>query len=102
MVPQKYLDLYDAEQISLPDFPDHINAQRPQAPEAQFSDAQLRRARRGYYAIISEVDYYVGKILGSLEANGKRNNTIVVFTSDHGEWLGDHCVTVKVIRPMTP
>ncbi len=90
MVPQRFLDLYDVDALSLPDFPDRINAQRPLAPEAQFSDAQLRRARQGYYAMISEVDHYVGKILDSLEARGKRNNTIVVFTSDHGEWLGDH------------
>lgn len=90
MAPQKYLDLYDPGQISLPNFPDPINARRPPAPEAQFSDAQLRRARQGYYAMISEVDHYVAAILDSLEANGKRDNTIVVFTSDHGEWLGDH------------
>ncbi len=90
MAPRKYLELYDVEKLSPPEFPDRINAQRPQAPEAQFSDAQLRRARQGYYAMISEVDHYVGRILDSLEANGKRNDTIVVFTSDHGEWLGDH------------
>lgn len=90
MAPQKYLDRYDVDQLSLPEFPDHINARRPLEPEAAFSDAQLRRARQGYYAMISEVDDYVGKILASLEASGKRNNTIVVFTSDHGEWLGDH------------
>ncbi|MCE2472206.1 MAG: sulfatase-like hydrolase/transferase [Anaerolineae bacterium] len=90
MTPQKYLDLYDADQLSIPEFPDHINAGRPPEPEAPFSDAQLRRARQGYYAMISEVDHFVGRILDSLEACGKRNNTIVVFTSDHGEWLGDH------------
>ena len=90
MAPQKYLDLYDPEQISLPNFPDSITAQRPPEPEAQFSDAQLRRARQGYYAMISEVDFYVGEILDRLETSGKRNNTIVIFTSDHGEWLGDH------------
>ena len=90
MVPQKYLDLYDPEQLSLPEYPEHINQRRPKEPAAPFSDAQLRRARQGYYAMVSEVDHYVGRILNSLEARGKRNNTIIVFTSDHGEWLGDH------------
>ena len=90
MTPQKYLDLYDAEMLSLPEFPEHINAQRQQEPEEQFSDAQLRRARQGYYAMISEVDFYIGEILDRLEACGKRDDTIVVFTSDHGEWLGEH------------
>ena len=40
--------------------------------------------------MISEVDYYVGEILDRLAACGKRDDTIVVFTSDHGEWLGEH------------
>ena len=84
------LTSYDPERLSLPKFPDHIDAQRPQQPAAPFSNAQLRRARHGYYAMISEVDHYVGRILKSLDAKGKRNDTIVVFTSDHGEWLGEH------------
>ncbi len=90
MTPQKYLDLYEAEKLSLPDFPADIDAPRPQDLEAPFSDAQLRRARLGYYAMISEVDFYVGEILDRLAACGKRDDTIVVFTSDHGEWLGEH------------
>lgn len=40
--------------------------------------------------MISEVDDYVGQILAALEACGQRENTILVFTSDHGEWLGSH------------
>ena len=40
--------------------------------------------------MVSEVDHYVGRILAALEACGKRQNTIIVFTSDHGEWLGEH------------
>ena len=90
IAPQKYLDMYDPAQLSLPQYPAAIDQQRPKEPEAQFSDAQLRRAKQGYYAMISEVDHYVGRILAELEAYGKRDDTIVVFTSDHGEWLGDH------------
>ena len=90
MVPQKYLDLYDPNDLSLPTFPPPIDRQRPQDENKPFSDAQLRRARQGYYAMISEVDEYVGKILAALDANGQRDSTVVVFTSDHGEWLGSH------------
>ena len=90
MVPQKYLDLYDPAALAIPAFPPEINRQRPRDPEALYSDAQLRRAKQGYYAMISEVDDYVGRILDALEECGKRDETIVVFTSDHGEWLGDH------------
>ena len=90
MAPQKYLDLYDPEDLSVPEFPPKIEGQRQRKPDQRFSDAHLRRAKQGYYAMISEVDDYVGRILGALDAEGLRDNTIVVFTSDHGEWLGTH------------
>lgn len=90
IAPQKYLDMYDENGLSLPAYPPEIDRQRPADPAALFSDAQLRSAKQGYYAMVSEVDFYVGRILGALEAAGLRDETIVVFTSDHGEWLGDH------------
>jgi arylsulfatase A-like enzyme len=45
--------------------------------------------------MISLVDHQVGRILNSLEEQGLANNTLVVFTSDHGEWLGDHGLMLK-------
>ena len=90
MTPQKYLDLYEPASLSLPAFPPEIDAKRPRDPDQPFSDAHLRRAKQGYYAMISEVDHYVGEILAALDTLDQRQNTIVVFTSDHGEWLGEH------------
>ena len=90
IAPQKYLDMYDAGGLSLPTYPPDIDRRRSRDPAALFSNEQLRSAKQGYYAMISEVDHYVGRILNALEAAGKRDETIVVFTSDHGEWLGDH------------
>lgn len=86
VVPQKYLDLYDPDTLPIPDYPDDV--ERP--AEGVYSDSQLRAAKQGYYAMISEVDHYVGEILATLDAQGLAENTIVLFTSDHGEWLGDH------------
>lgn len=40
--------------------------------------------------MISAVDHHVGRILGCLEELGVWENTIVVYVSDHGEWLGEH------------
>jgi arylsulfatase A-like enzyme len=40
--------------------------------------------------MVSEVDSHVGRILDHLDRLGLRENTIVLFTSDHGEWLGEH------------
>jgi arylsulfatase A-like enzyme len=40
--------------------------------------------------MISEVDHHVGRLLARLEATGQARDTVVVFTSDHGDWLGEH------------
>lgn len=87
VVPQRFLDLYDPDALTLPTFPPEIEAQRS---NSTFSDAQLRSARHGYYAMVTEVDHHVGRILEKLEERGLAENTIIVFTSDHGEWLGEH------------
>ena len=90
IAPQKYLDMYDPAGLSLPEFPPEIDRRRPSDASALFSDGQLRAAKHGYYAMISEVDHYVGRILDALAVAGRRDDTIVVYTSDHGEWLGEH------------
>jgi choline-sulfatase len=56
---------------------------------------RIRRARAGYYAMIQEVDDYVGRIWNALEETGQLENTIFVYTSDHGESLGDHGLWLK-------
>ena len=43
-----------------------------------------------YYGLVADGDYWIGKILDKLDALGLATNTLVVFTSDHGEMLGDH------------
>lgn len=92
IVPQRFLDQYDPETFALPHFPPEIDAQRLRDGSMSdlYSDAQLRSARHGYYAMVSEVDYHVGVIMDQLAELGLAENTIVVFTSDHGEWLGEH------------
>ncbi len=96
IAPQRFLDLYDPATFALPTFPAAVEAERPPATDDDdaadelFSDAQLRAARHGYYAMVSEVDHHVGRILDYLDEAGLAEKTVVVFTSDHGEWLGEH------------
>ena len=51
---------------------------------------QSRRQRAHYYANVTMIDKQVGEIIDVLEARGDLDNTIIVFTSDHGDALGDH------------
>jgi len=50
---------------------------------------RLRMIRSYYYACISFIDYQVGRILDTLDATGQADNTLILFSSDHGELLGD-------------
>ncbi len=54
------------------------------------STEQLHRQRAHYYANCSMIDTQVGKIVDALEARGVLDNTIIIFTSDHGDCLNDH------------
>ena len=87
VAPQEFLDIYEPSELQIPSFPPKVDQTRM---GQEFSDQELRSARHGYYAMISEVDHHVGRILDKLEQFGLTENTIVVFTSDHGEWLGEH------------
>ena len=51
---------------------------------------KVRSARQGYYGSVSFVDEQIGRILAVLEKRGWLENTLVLFTSDHGDMLGDH------------
>ena len=53
-------------------------------------ERDIRQARANYYAMMSEVDAHIGRLLEFLRASGEDERTLVVFASDHGEHLGDH------------
>lgn len=59
------------------------------------SAEELRRMRAYYYANVEMIDTQVGRILDALKARGNLDNTIVIFTSDHGDNLGDHGLIQK-------
>lgn len=57
---------------------------------AQLSPDDFKRIRAVYYGMIAEVDAQLGRLFNALKARGDWDNTLVIFTSDHGEMLGDH------------
>jgi len=56
----------------------------------ELSDPHLRQLRATYYGLITEVDHHVGRLIAWLKRNGQYDETLIVFTCDHGEMLGDH------------
>ncbi|MCU0946070.1 MAG: sulfatase-like hydrolase/transferase [Rubritepida sp.] len=63
------------------------------------TDAQLREIVANSYGMISLIDHQVGRILIALDELGLADDTLVVFTADHGEWLGDHGLLLKGPMP---
>ncbi|WP_289035488.1 sulfatase-like hydrolase/transferase [uncultured Roseibium sp.] len=59
------------------------------------SQRDLRRLRALYFGMISEVDAQIGRILEQLKTSGDFENTLIIFTSDHAEMMGDHCMLGK-------
>ncbi|MFT7673261.1 MAG: arylsulfatase [Gammaproteobacteria bacterium] len=116
--PGEYADRYNPEDITLPTVTDSDLAGRPsycddlfpkgqgfrklywQADEGaeagstittdEVSDEAMRMAIAYTHAQVEMIDDGVGRMLASLEENGMMDNTIVIFTSDHGEYLGSH------------
>ena len=76
--PEAFRQLYDPADIVL----------RPNVPEDIVSDA--RKWLAGYYAHCSALDWCFGEVLKTLDKTGLSDNTLVVFTSDHGDMVGSH------------
>lgn len=64
-------------------------------PFSDYSAEALRKMRVGYYASVAYLDSEVGRLMEGLAESGLAENTLVIFTSDHGDMLGDHYQLVK-------
>ncbi len=67
-----------------------IHYQHEAKNNLKLDDKDVLQARATYYGMMSEVDFHIGRLIAYLEETGLYQNTLVVFTSDHGEQLGDH------------
>ncbi|WP_341367261.1 sulfatase-like hydrolase/transferase [Yoonia sp. BS5-3] len=61
----------------------------------ELDDAQLREVIANYYGMVSLIDHNVGRIMAELHRLGLDENTIVIYSADHGDWLGDHGLLLK-------
>lgn len=89
---------YDLEDIEYPAFPDDdFDDIPPQAinSKMEFSEHAIRDLRRGYYGSITHMDEQFGRLMAELDRLELRDNTIVVFVSDHGYMIGEHSMHKK-------
>ena len=71
---------------------------RHQTPEFKAPDDDVRRKKASYYGMCEIVDRHFGWIIDAVDRLGIRENTLIIYTSDHGEMLGDHGLTLKGCR----
>ena len=108
--PAAYADRYDLDDIPLPvdstgevwgdEPPMYVQYHLEEKYGTDWREIPTRKQREiiaHYWAMVDLVDDQVGRILTALEAAGVAEDTIVVFTSDHGDWLGDHGLFQKGI-----
>jgi arylsulfatase A-like enzyme len=111
VVPAPYNTMYDPEQMGRFARGASIEAEAAQHPLLQMAyadtaqehfipggkghvrdltEAEFRQIKATYYGMISEVDAQLGRAFDAIKARGEWDNTLVVFTSDHAEMMGDH------------
>ena len=103
--PEYFFSMYRDMELTPPPIGDWADADRLRRL-GRFTDADtgscdpelMRQARIGYYACISHLDNQIGRLLDALRDDGCHQDTVILFTSDHGELLGDHH-TFRKTRP---
>jgi arylsulfatase A-like enzyme len=103
--PRVYAEKFDPGTMPGPHFRDSDLTQQRKLASLDFQD-ELRtpeehdafRVQALYYAMIAQIDDQFARILQQLDEAGQRDNTVIIFTSDHGEALGDHGLMFKGCR----
>jgi iduronate 2-sulfatase len=103
VAPKQYYKSFPFQSMKLPD---KIKGDWDDIPNAginyktsknmQMNVIRQKKAVAGYYASVVYMDAMVGQVMSALEKTGMRDNTIVIFTSDHGYHLGEHDFWAKV------
>mgnify|MGYP002851419122 CR=1 FL=1 len=103
--PRAYADRFDPDNMPGPHFRSSDLAAQALLADVDFqtwaADPESfdgRRIQALYYAMIAQVDDQLARLLDCLDGTGQRDNTLVIFTSDHGESLGDHGLLYKGCR----
>jgi len=109
VAPQEFYDLYPTDQLPANKLhPDDGYVQHPWIAKCNdamvgedgwTSEEERRSAIAAYYGLVSSMDHNVGRIVNSLESTGLRDNTTVIYSSDHGENLGVRGLWGKMNSP---
>ena len=103
IVPEPYYSMYDPERLHLPETFGRLGHNKPTVQRnfsggwgiATHPQAQQREFVGRYYGYVTCIDAQIGRILKALDELGLREETLVIFTTDHGDMLGAHALYDK-------
>lgn len=99
VTPKAFFDMYNPEDIpppmrfgkgERPDHPSIVHLRNIVPHDGDIPLNQVQALRAAYYATVSYLDALIGRVLAALASSGQADNTLIVYTSDHGFSLGDH------------
>ena len=106
--PQEFWDMYEGAEIDVPLFPENLDETYSELDKwireynnvdqynEKITDAEsIRCVRRAYYALVSYIDKKVGELLDTLKLRGLDKDTVIAFTSDHGDMLCERAMVQK-------
>jgi len=99
--PKPWDEMYNPKGLSLlpgwtPQcFPHDLAMSRGYFPHARLTEPALRRVMAFYYATISQIDHHVGRMIQILKRKNLYDNTMIVYTADHGDYMGYHHLLLK-------
>src|SRR5690348_5599054 len=105
-VTQELWDLYARAEIAIPTYPANLEESYStldrwlneihETDQVDLGDPEsLYQLRRAYYGLVTYIDRKVGELLAALEQTGQRQNTLILFTSDHGDMLAERRMVQK-------
>ena len=104
IAPPEFYAQYDPDTLELPDtWNEPLESQHPIIQHHRWAwrndipppEATVRCALASYYALVSSLDAQIGRILEAIDTSPLRENTVVIYTSDHGEMAGHHGIWQK-------
>jgi len=104
-IEEEFWNLYEGVDINMPEVDIHPDDQDPHSKRLrhvcdlegrEFTPEQIKRAKRAYYGSVSYVDAKFGELLSTLDKCGLRDDTIIVFSGDHGDMLGERSLWYKM------
>jgi len=98
-----FMDMYDTDSLTLPpnfdDAREHIPEELKvlRANYDDLTEHQMKEVLQCYYAYTSQIDHNIGRVLDELERLGLADNTLIVYTADHGDMMGEHRAFRKAV-----